>query len=105
MLRGAGATGMGVGRDRSLQGASGGLRGCQHRGREVCARAGTEQTPPHTHTFLDFPVQQGGTQTDRGVGQAPLRKAGVLIAVMEGSCGVASCTCWLDLPLHGWHWG
>lgn len=54
-------------------------------GPTVCARAGTEQTPPHTHTFLDFPVQQGGTQTDRGVGQAPLRKAGVLTAVTEGS--------------------
>ena len=52
-------------------------------GPTVCARAGTEQTPPPT--LLEFPVQQGGTQTDRGVGQAPLRKAGVLTAVMEGS--------------------
>ena len=52
--------------------------------RAYCVRQGRDRadTPP---TLLEFPVQQGGTQTDRGVGQAPQRKAGVLTAVMDGS--------------------
>lgn len=46
MLRGARAAGMGVGRGRSLQGASAGLRGRQHRGREAISGVCVEVQPP-----------------------------------------------------------
>lgn len=86
VLCGARATGMGVGRGRSLQGASAGLRGRQHGGRAAISRVCVEVQPPvrfaqrpaasfaRTRAFPP-PETQGETAAGRD-GRKPGRGAG-----------------------------